>query len=97
MADEPKSTPAARRTPIAARPDDTAQRPDPGRMIVVGRVLDPQGKPVPDATAMVYAALKHPGVATGSGRWHRTRSARRQATARAGSGSTPPHLVIDAL
>ncbi len=33
----------------------------PGRMIVVGRVLDPQGKPVPNATTMVYAALKQPG------------------------------------
>ena len=30
-------------------------------MIVVGRVLDPQGKPVPNATTMVYAALKQPG------------------------------------
>ena len=30
-------------------------------MFVVGRVLDPQGKPVPNATVMVYASLKWPG------------------------------------
>ena len=32
-------------------------------MFVVGRVLDPQGKPVPNATTMVYAAIKQPGRA----------------------------------
>ncbi len=37
------------------------QGPEPGRMFVVGRVLDPQGKPVPNATTMVYAAIKQPG------------------------------------
>jgi hypothetical protein len=37
-------------------PTDTgAQRPSPSRMFVVGRVLDPQGKPVPGASVMVYA------------------------------------------
>ena len=30
-------------------------------MFVVGRVLDPSGKPVPNATVMVYASLKWPG------------------------------------
>ena len=30
-------------------------KPAPGRMFVVGRVLDPQGKPVPNASVMVYA------------------------------------------
>ena len=29
-------------------------------MFVAGRVLDPQGKPVPNATTMVYAVLKQP-------------------------------------
>jgi RNA polymerase sigma factor (sigma-70 family) len=33
----------------------------PGRMTVVGRVLDPGGKPVPNASVMVYGALKNPG------------------------------------
>ena len=30
-------------------------KPAPGRMFVVGRVLDPEGKPVPGAMIMVYA------------------------------------------
>ena len=41
--------------PIAAKADDAEGKPGPGRMFVVGRVLDPQGKPVPGASAMVYA------------------------------------------
>jgi RNA polymerase sigma factor (sigma-70 family) len=41
--------------PIAAKPDDAEGKPGPGRMFVVGRVLDPQGKPVPRASVMVYA------------------------------------------
>ena len=32
--------------------------PAPGRMFVVGRVLDPQGKPVPGATVMVQARVR---------------------------------------
>jgi RNA polymerase sigma factor (sigma-70 family) len=38
----------------AAKVDDEA-KPKPGRMFVIGRVLDPQGKPVPNASVMVYA------------------------------------------
>ena len=38
----------------------TEEKPAPGRMFVVGRVLDPDGKPVPNATAMVCTALKQP-------------------------------------
>ena len=41
--------------PVAAKPADANPKPAPGRMFVVGRVLDPQGKPVPNATVMVYA------------------------------------------
>jgi RNA polymerase sigma factor (sigma-70 family) len=53
--DEPKLP------PVASRPADTAQqRAGPGRMFVVGRVLDPQGKPVPNAMTMVYAGNKLP-------------------------------------
>ena len=59
--DEPKRQPDAPRPQVATRPDDTTQRPAPGRMFVVGRVLDPQGKPVPNAATMVYAAIKQPG------------------------------------
>ena len=34
------------------------QAPAPGRMFVVGRVLNPEGKPVPNATVMVAARAK---------------------------------------
>jgi hypothetical protein len=57
--DEPRQAPASR-PQVAARPDG-APRPAPGRMFVTGRVLDPAGKPVPNATTMVYASLKWPG------------------------------------
>ncbi len=50
MGDEPRKAPAA------TKPDDTAAKPAPGRMFVVGRVLDPEGKPVPHAT--VAASLR---------------------------------------
>ena len=60
--DEPKRPPDA---PRPRRPDDTTQRPAPGRMFVVGRVLDPDGKPAANAMTMVFAAIKQP--ASGSG------------------------------
>ena len=55
MKDEPKQA-AANRAPAAtaARPDNAA----PGRMFVVGRVLDPTGKPVPNATVGVSMRRK---------------------------------------
>ncbi len=37
---------------------DPANHPAQGRMTVVGRVLDPAGKPVPNASVMVYGAIK---------------------------------------
>ena len=40
---------AAQKPPIAAKPDDANPKPAPGRMFVVGRVLDPDGKPVKGA------------------------------------------------
>ena len=40
-------------------------RPRPGRMFVVGRVLDPHGKPVPGASVMVYGAPKQAGGGPG--------------------------------
>ncbi len=42
----------------AGKPDLQNPKPAPGRMFVLGRVLDPQGKPVPNATTMVYARGK---------------------------------------
>ena len=49
------------RRQLAARPDDVNPKPAPGRMFVTGRVLDPAGRPVQNATVMVYASLKWPG------------------------------------
>jgi len=55
-----REAPAAIAASPATKPDD-APPPAPGRMFVVGRVLDPYGKPVTNATTMVYASLKWPG------------------------------------
>ena len=60
MKDEPKKTTIASQLPLAAKPDNTPKVPAPGRMFVVGRVLDPQGKPVPGAKVMVHTRLKRP-------------------------------------
>ena len=53
--DEPKRVAASRAAPAPARPDDPNRNPAPGRMFVVGRVLDPQGKPVPRAAVLAAA------------------------------------------
>ncbi len=42
--DEPKRQPDAPRPQVAARPDDTTQRPAPGRMFVVGPCARPPGQ-----------------------------------------------------
>ncbi len=55
MNDEPRNPPAISQLQI------TAPNPAPGRMFVTGRVLDPSGQPVPNATVMAYASLKWPG------------------------------------
>jgi RNA polymerase sigma factor (sigma-70 family) len=57
MKDEPHGQPAPQ-SPVAAKSDDTIPKPAPGRMFVVGRILDAQGQPVPDATIMAYARSK---------------------------------------
>jgi RNA polymerase sigma factor (sigma-70 family) len=44
--------------------DDDAPRPAPGRMFVVGRVLDPQGKPMTGAAIDVIGRPRGPWVAT---------------------------------
>jgi RNA polymerase sigma factor (sigma-70 family) len=56
--DEPWIALATQQPPSAAKPDVAKQKPAPGRMFVVGRVLDPQGKPVPGAMVMVSARKK---------------------------------------
>ena len=52
--DEPNKAPAGQR-PVTATLD-TPKHAAPGRMFIVGRVLDPQGKPMPNATVMAYSA-----------------------------------------
>ena len=68
MNDEPKITRPRDKPPVAAKPDDANPKPAPGRMFVVGRVLDPQGKPVPGATVMASARPKLSGRAVGTRR-----------------------------
>ncbi len=65
---EPRNPATVRQMPVAAQPDDASQKPAPGRMFVVGRVLDPQGKPVPGATVMVSARARLSQTAVGSER-----------------------------
>ena len=55
---------AQTRQPAAAKPQ-TNQQPQPGRMFIVGRVLDPQGKPVANASVMAYARIPVAGTASG--------------------------------
>ena len=59
MKDEPRE--AASAASIFQSEQSEIRNPAPGRMFVVGRVLDPSGKSVPDATVMVYASLKWAG------------------------------------
>jgi protocatechuate 3,4-dioxygenase beta subunit len=61
MCDDPKGSPARPPSAGVSNPDDANPIPDPGRMFVVGRVLDPEGKPVPGATVMVHARELGPG------------------------------------
>ena len=75
LAGEPLADGSDGASPCRGRPR-CGQRPAPGRMTVVGRVLDPQGKPVPNASVMVYGAIKQAG--------RRGRRAMRTRTARPG-------------
>jgi predicted DNA-binding protein (UPF0251 family) len=54
---EPPGEPNVQAARAEPRPPDP-DRPAPGRMFVVGRVLDPDGRPVPDAVTMAYARSK---------------------------------------
>ena len=42
--DEPRHPALAQQTPVDSRTDDANPKPAPGRMFLVGRVLDPQGE-----------------------------------------------------
>src|SRR5262245_41884304 len=60
LGDEPRTAPAVDHAHAPGRHDDGGQQPAPGRMFVAGRVLDPDGKPRPRATVIVYAANQQP-------------------------------------
>ena len=66
MNDEPLGPPGIGQPPPAAKPEV----PGPGRMFVTGRVLDPQGKPVPNATVMVNARIKMSSRVDQMASWH---------------------------
>jgi hypothetical protein len=55
MSDDPRDAPARPASPSDLRPDGVNPSPAPGRMFVVGRVLDPHGNPVAGASVMVHA------------------------------------------
>jgi len=61
MKDEPTNPPAIPPPQAATNREPAAARPAPGRMLVTGRVLDPEGMPVSNATTMVFARFKEPG------------------------------------
>ena len=60
-----QKVPLANPPSTAAKADDANPTPAPGRMFVVGRVLDPRGNPVPEQLAvMVHARDLSLGRAT---------------------------------
>ena len=66
MNDEPLGPPGIGQPARAAKPEIA----DPGRMFVTGRVLDPQGKLVPNATVMVNARIKMSSRVDQMASWH---------------------------
>jgi RNA polymerase sigma factor (sigma-70 family) len=61
MKQEPKDAQAAIPQPVVSKPANQEPQPASGRMFIVGRVLDAEGKPVADASVMAYAAGPLPG------------------------------------
>ncbi len=59
MKDEPQKAASALQS---SDPKSEIENPKSGRMFVVGRVLDPDGKPVPGATIAAYARGVGPGL-----------------------------------
>ncbi len=80
---EPKSATGKPEQRLAAKPENTQQPLAPGRMFIVGRVLDPEGKPVVGATVMAYARVPVPGHADDLRRSTRFRSGMAKAMDRA--------------
>jgi RNA polymerase sigma factor (sigma-70 family) len=56
--DGPKRPTSVHPKPAAANQPEPIRHPAPGRMLVTGRVLDPRGKPVPNAHVTVSAVLR---------------------------------------
>jgi RNA polymerase sigma factor (sigma-70 family) len=67
MKDEPKPAPAGQKPRLAAKPNNTALRSAPGKMTVVGQVLDPAGKPVGGAVVDIIGRDRKPSVGVGEG------------------------------
>ena len=90
--DEPVKIPAGQQSRLAAGSDrpEQGQAPSPGRMLVAGRVLDPDGKPVAGVLVDVIGGPRAPQVAS------REHSDRRVLV---GGGETDAsgHFRIDAL
>jgi RNA polymerase sigma factor (sigma-70 family) len=62
MKDDPKTPPSVPQTRVAVNPKETSKAPAEGRMIVLGRVLDPDGKPVKGAFVDLVAAPRRAEV-----------------------------------
>ena len=58
---QPTIPPAVRPMPSAAQSNPASPKPAPGRMFVVGRVVDPLSNPVPGATVITSARTKFDG------------------------------------
>jgi len=67
MKDEPKQAPTGQKPRHVAKPNDTAPRSAPGKMTVVGQVLDPAGKPVVGAVVDIIGRDRKPRVFVGEG------------------------------
>ena len=85
--DEPTATTAS------PQPRDANARPAPGRMYVVGRVLDPKGEPVPGAAVTVHARAWCRASAPPSGRRIRSASGPRRRLGPVPDRSAPDVLV----
>ena len=79
---------------IAAQPDDVNRKPGPGRMFVNGRVLDPQGKPVPGASVMVYARSTVLETKAPLERWYLKELGQASSDASTRFRVDVPHLVV---
>ena len=64
MKDEALKTPIEQKLPtVAAKPGGMNQKPAPGRMLVVGRVLDPSGNPAASVAVDIIGRSRTPELA----------------------------------